>query len=220
MLNKLLEKLKVLTRSPGVVDPAGFDDPVAIKTRWTPVKSGGSNFCTRKLKAIESHRIEFRATFGAIIFYSVFFVAGIVTTVVIVTINLGKETMVFNAETFFPVLVGLVFAVVGLTMLIVGTTPIVFDRLNGYFWRGRKQPSYTPEASAKANSVELGKIHALQIISEYCRGDKSSYYSYELNLVLRDGERINVVDHGNKRRLQNDAQTLANFLGVPVWDAA
>ncbi len=50
-------------------------------------------------------------------------------------------------------------------------------------------------------------------------GNKSSYYSYELNLVLNDGSRINVVDHGNLKRLRSDTQTLSQFLGKPVWDA-
>ncbi|MDP6491172.1 MAG: hypothetical protein QGG69_05335 [Kiritimatiellia bacterium] len=58
-----------------------------------------------------------------------------------------------------------------------------------------------------------------QLLSEYCRSDKSSYYSYELNLVLQDGSRINVVDHGNKTKLREDAATLSEFLGRPVWDA-
>ena len=50
-------------------------------------------------------------------------------------------------------------------------------------------------------------------------GSKSSYTSYELNLVLDDGSRINVVDHGNLDRLRGDATTLSRFLSKPVWDA-
>lgn len=64
---------------------------------------------------------------------------------------------------------------------------------------------------------KLKKVHALQLISEYVRGDKSSYYSYELNLVLKDGERINVIDHGDRSAIQRDAQALAGFLGKPLW---
>ena len=50
-------------------------------------------------------------------------------------------------------------------------------------------------------------------------GNKNSYYSYELNLVLEDGSRVNVVDQGNLKRLRSDAQTLSRFLDKPVWDA-
>jgi len=65
----------------------------------------------------------------------------------------------------------------------------------------------------------LDQVHALQLVSEYCSGNKSSYYSYELNLVLKDGRRVNVIDHGNINRIRQDAQTLSNFLGKPVWNA-
>jgi hypothetical protein len=64
----------------------------------------------------------------------------------------------------------------------------------------------------------LEDIHAIQLLSEYVRRSKSSYYSYELNLVLNDGKRLIVVDHGNLTRLQEDAKKLLEFLGKPVWD--
>ncbi|MGD9320846.1 MAG: hypothetical protein PVH99_12810, partial [Desulfobacteraceae bacterium] len=50
-------------------------------------------------------------------------------------------------------------------------------------------------------------------------GSKRSYYSYELNLVLRDSKRTNVMDHGDYEKLREDAQTLSQFLEKPVWDA-
>ncbi len=58
------------------------------------------------------------------------------------------------------------------------------------------------------------------MISERISGDKSTYYSYEINLVLKDGSRINAVDHGKKSKVQEDAKTLAEFLDKPLWDAS
>ena len=69
------------------------------------------------------------------------------------------------------------------------------------------------------SSAPLSSIHALQLLSEFVSGSKSSYHSYELNLVLNDGSRINVVDHGNLDRLRSDANTLSRFLDKPIWDA-
>lgn len=40
-----------------------------------------------------------------------------------------------------------------------------------------------------------------------------------LNLVLDDGSRINVVDHGCARSLRAEAHQLATFLDKPLWDA-
>ncbi len=42
----------------------------------------------------------------------------------------------------------------------------------------------------------------------------------ELNLVLKDGRRLNVVDHGDQVRLRTEGLTLARYLGVPLWDPA
>ena len=68
--------------------------------------------------------------------------------------------------------------------------------------------------------LSLDTVYALQLIREYVKGSESNYYSYELNLVLRDGQRLNVVDHGDGRRLRRDAERLAQFLGVRVWDGS
>lgn len=76
------------------------------------------------------------------------------------------------------------------------------------------------DTNSVKNFAGLEDIHALQLLSEYCRGGKKrSYYSYELNLVLRNGRRINVMDHGDCKKLREDAQTLSEFLDKPVWDA-
>jgi hypothetical protein len=59
----------------------------------------------------------------------------------------------------------------------------------------------------------------VQRISEYCNsGNNSSYYSYELNLVLKNASRLNVVHHGNKLAMLADAKKVAGFLKVPLWD--
>jgi hypothetical protein len=64
-----------------------------------------------------------------------------------------------------------------------------------------------------------GPGRILQLIREYISSAKSSYYSYEINLVIEEGKRVNVVDHGNLEQIRKDAGTLSRFLGCPVWDA-
>ena len=61
-------------------------------------------------------------------------------------------------------------------------------------------------------------IHALQILAEYVKGNKRSYYSYELNLVFRDGTRKHVIDHGDIESIRKDSEILSKFLNRPVWD--
>ena len=72
---------------------------------------------------------------------------------------------------------------------------------------------------ASEDCVRLEFIHALQIVAEFISGKNANYYSYELNLVLKNGNRINIIDHNNKGRIDREAKVLSEFLGVPVWDA-
>jgi hypothetical protein len=57
------------------------------------------------------------------------------------------------------------------------------------------------------------------LLREFVQGNKNSYDSYELNLVLRDGRRLNVIDHGTLHAIREDARILADYLGVSIWDA-
>ncbi|KFE29417.1 hypothetical protein DN31_3870 [Vibrio mimicus] len=50
-------------------------------------------------------------------------------------------------------------------------------------------------------------------------GGASSYTSYELNLVFKDGERINIMDHGKGKDIDDSAKNLGKFLNVPIWKA-
>lgn len=114
---------------------------------------------------------------------------------------------------------GIIFTGVGGAWLYFATQPIVFDKSERLFWKGGKAPNEVADRKSLKCVVELHKIHALQLISESVRGSKSRFYSYELNIVLGDGKRINVIDHGNRSWLREDAATLSKFLRKPVWDA-
>jgi hypothetical protein len=115
--------------------------------------------------------------------------------------------------------VGSIFVAVGGFMVRSFSVPVVFDGRNGFFWKGRQSPMDVVNRDELKSFAELEDIHALQLISEFCRGDKSSYHSYELNLVLKSGDRLNVFDHGHLKHARADAATLAGFLGLPLWDA-
>jgi hypothetical protein len=109
--------------------------------------------------------------------------------------------------------------ILGWDMFYSGTTPIVFDKLSGFFWKGRKIPNEMFSMNTLMEFTKLEEIHALQLVSEYFRGGKGSSYIYELNLVLEDGKRIIVVEHGDEEKLREDTNALSEFLGKPVWDA-
>ena len=223
MLKELIQSVKKLVQHQKEIDPSIFGDPIAERTAWTPAKTGGGNFCSHRLVEKSLHRVEFRATVGLKLFMLLFVVVGLGVMIGFSISLLSKDTITLGVETIMPMLFGLLFAGLGGGAYYYFTMPIVFDKHSGHFWRGRKDPGVVLDKNSIKTWTQLGQIHSLQIISEYCTSsgkNRSSYYSYELNLVLSDGKRINVVDHGNLGKLQEDANTLSKFLGKPVWDAA
>ena len=216
MFEKLAQMMQILQTNQIPFDPAVFGDPVATQVNWRPAKGGGSNIRTCKLVQVNPNRVEFKSTVGAIIFSLVFALPGIALLVFILPhVNL----FVLDSGIIVALLLGLIFASLGGFMFYSQMIPIVFDKQEGFFWKGRKPQPEMPTSEANAKYVRLEQVHALQVIAEYISGKNGGFYSYELNLVLKDGNRINVADHGNKRKLAVDIEMLAEFLGVPVWDA-
>jgi len=183
------------------------DDPVAQSTAWGPLVGGGANFRTRNLRAVGNARMEFPASLGMRLFAGLFLAMGIG---VLAGGIIGGE--------WFLLLFGTVFGAVGGGLLWFATAPVVFDKRQGAFWRGRTAPAETYHRSSLKHYAPLADIHALQIVKERVRSDDSSYDSFELNLVLADGRRLNVTDHGDYDTLRRNADTLSAFLERPLWD--
>ncbi|WP_417388344.1 hypothetical protein [Gimesia sp.] len=218
MFRKLVDKIKSLVpEGPPPFDPTTLDDPVALQTEWSPLKAGGANFCTRKLVQVSPHRYEFKATLGAKAFYLIFFFIGSGALFFSTTEFISKGT-VLKPEVLIPGGVGLVFALAGGLMYYYGTTPVVFDKQHDCFWKGKIPADEMLYATANELLMPFREIYSIQLISEHISGSDNSYYSYEMNLVSREGVRTNVVDHGKLDQVREDARTLSEFLEVPVWD--
>ena len=218
MLNKIKKALKKLRSWEPTFDPAKFNDDVAMKTDWFPLKGGGSNFGTHKLVQKDYNRIEFKSSIGAKIFSLVFLTIGVGVPVFIGIESYNSYGSFYRSDFLFIVLFGLIFFAAGSWMYYSFTKPVVFDRSKGMFWKGWKAPKRYLAEGDKESSRRISNIHALQIIPELIRSDNKSYVSYELNLIMRDGTRMNVVDHGDINGLQEDSNRLSEFLGVPIWD--
>ncbi len=215
---RLAKKLvqKIYTQD---IDLSRFEDPVAAQTDWSPAKGGGSSFTTHTITKVSPYRIEFRASGGAKVFSMVFSLMGIGIVFGFSFFHFSHGTFSISLDTVAPLLFGIVFTVIGGGLFYYFTAPIVFDKRQASFWKGRKNPDKDFVNNTVKNFARLEEIHALQLVSENCRNDDHSYRSYELNLVLKDGKRINVVDHGNESKLREDAKTLSRFIEKPVWDA-
>ncbi len=100
-----------------------------------------------------------------------------------------------------------------LTAFLVERAPIVFDNGRGRYWWGPARPGDRNKGTA------LECMHALQVVSIPTCTRRMSMERCELNLILADGSRTNVLCRGDKAAVQTEAVTIGEFLGVPVWDA-
>lgn len=189
--------------------PDGMDDTFARTIEWDPLKSGGTNFRTHRLVEVSPDCHAFRGTVGLYLFFGLFLAIGLG----VIALFVWQGDFSFGSILFL-LLFGGVFSAVGLYGFRSGLQAPVFDRVQGWWWKGRDH-----RQASRDDKGMLQDIYALQLLTEIVEGDESTYPSYELNLVLTDGTRRNLVDHGKLAPLRTEAETLARFLGVPLWDA-
>jgi hypothetical protein len=218
-LKMIKNSLNNITRSRPRVDPSIFNDELASKINWSPAKGGGTNMCTHSLRQISPNRVEFRVRGMGILFPGLFMVIGIGVAIGMTVGGLNQDiTMLYFGLPF-----GIIFFCAGFYFFRHWATPRIFDRSIGYYWKGKNEHLVNNIRNLKEN-CEIRDIYAIQILQEYCQsssssGGSSSYYSYELNLVLSNGNRINVIDHGRLSLIRKDAKALSEFLNIPVWDS-
>jgi len=192
LLQTLKDAAEKLMKQMAPIDPRQFEDPVAMQTAWTPAKSGGASFGTHRLVEVDSTRFVMKKSLWSFLFGGLFLAVGI-------GVFIGGIV-----KSFWPMMLfGTVFAAVG--GWVAYPTSLVFD-------------GNTRQVAHRKGPISFSAIHAIQLLKEYVRGDKKSYWSYELNLVMKDGQRVNIVDHGNLPLIQKEAKTLQQLIGCKVWD--
>ncbi|MCG8519974.1 MAG: hypothetical protein MI794_18470 [Pseudomonadales bacterium] len=207
-----------LTREPmlgQVSKPVNRQNLSASAIDWKPLQRGGANFRTHCLHDVAPDRLEFRASGGLRRFCLVFIVAGLALSGLFVSEQLAAGPRI---DQWLPVLFPLLFVLAGVVMWWLAGQRRVFDLTQGYYWRGKGRVTGPEALNKQKDVVALAEIRALQLLEERVHSDDASYYSFELNLVLAGGRRINVIDHGSRASVVKDVTLLGQRLGVPVWD--
>ena len=203
------------------------NDEVAARTTWAPLQPKESaNHRTRFSNRQSEHRLTFDPTRSSKIVVLCIFVCSAICLVlgtVLTYLWLSGANIDTRLKFVGPFLLsgGVPFGVLGFILKSHLLQLIVFDRQVGGYWRGSTTPT-------DEHVVALTDIHALQIIEKWVKptgpdshmGPTPGYSSFELNLVTTDGQRHNVVDHGDLEALREDAESLSDFLQIPLWDAS
>jgi hypothetical protein len=208
-----LERMESIRRKENSFDPSLLADPVATKTGWNSVGSGYTNIGTHKLIEVTPQRLEFRTTIKAYVASAFFLLIGMCF--------LGHA--VKSTSSLLP---GVIFFGIGALMMYFGSIPFVFDKREGYMWKGRKKPESDAAQKHSAKKIALiEEVHAIQLLHDFVKKKTRSpgprYVStYEMNIVIADGSRVTVVRHCDKANMLKDAEKLSIFLGKPIWNAA
>lgn len=213
MIKSIQEKRKP------ILDLDGFNDAFVHEIEWTPLKRGGSSFQTHKLIEPEPFCLQFVASKGVYLFVGIFGLIGLgLLSGALAGFQINKEDG-YGPVAVIPFIMGSVFSLVAWFMWRFSAQPKTFNTLRGFYWVGKKQPDPMLYLTHKKTAaINLNDVHGLQIIRELV-SSKSSYFSFELNLVLNDKTRVNVVDHGKLTAIQADAEKIAELINVPIWDA-
>lgn len=193
------------------------DDPLAAKISWSPANPGGTNFKAQKMIQTDQ-QIVITKTIGALLFALVFAIPGFVALLI------GSPYFFISGELFlgfFMLVWGGMFGGVGFFVLHKGKK-FTLDKAKGIYFRGQAFDDFGNDD--RSQQGYLKDIHAIQLIAEHVSssssdGRSSNYMSYEMNLVLKDGERVNIMDHGKGKDVDESAQRLGEFLAIPIWKA-
>ena len=198
-------------------DPAQFEDPIAMKTEWLTMNNSSSSFRTHNLKEEEGGILAFKPSLGSKIFSLAFVFSGLIFPIIFFTTTYNSaDPEAFNMLIFMT-LFSAVFIGVGVYLFRKNSAVIAFDKNRGIFWIGK----LNSENSGGDTSQNLSNIHAIQLLSRLERSDKKSYYVFETIAVLKNAERRLLVSQGGSRRKAvTDAENLAAYLHVSLWNAS
>ena len=194
-----------------VLNMETFGDPLAMETEWCPLVIGGSSACTHRV--VHRHgTVVVRPSLTLTMFCGLLIAIGVTAPFILPEILMDQQADTTRSMHTLAPLIFFLFVPIGVSLLQWGTRKImIFNKAKGILER-------------RDTCCDINTVYAIQILREHCvtdanEGGVADYFSYEINLVLNTGERINVVDHGFLRFIRRDARLLAKYLEVPLWDA-
>lgn len=184
---------------------------------WAPVEKGGASFKTHKLNTSNPGKWMYEPSGFSKVFPWFF-------------ILIGGFMAVFLFFTIIMILPGLLFVFIGFYIRKRMRTAIVFDFQKRLFYRGKLGELKLDGPNEEViESIPLDEVQAIQVLAEEVESSSNTdlgnsrvnagsmtYTSFELNLVLNNMQRINVIDHGYLKTIKQDAEALSKRLNVPL----
>lgn len=196
-----------------------MNDPVINLTSWTPIARGGHAWPTHHLWInTDKGRAEFRPNVPQR--KSWIISCEIIGLMLLIWQVVWVEAHAMLSDSDKPGLVWLTFALIALPLFSLTLRSVIFDLPSGQFWEQGLDWRVRPSRGLEG---QIQGIHAIQLLPErIVEGQSRTSFSvsYELNLVNHRGGRLNLIDHCFLNWIRQDAQNLATFLDVPLWDVS
>ena len=195
------------------------DDKVVTLTEWTPKQRGGQSVQSHNLRQADNDTLVFKMALRTAIYYYAMIAMGlflIVLPIISPLLHLSGKS-----NPLILVAVGLLFGGIGVYLLRITKKKISLSKNKPAIWEGEINPASAINPNTIKGYHSLKALHAVQLLQEYVSsyddGKDNSYFSYEINLILSDGTRIHLVDHGNTKMALRQAQQVAEFFNVVLW---
>lgn len=202
--------------------PAYKSDEIARKINWSPLSSHLSTFASKAIYQVNEERIEFRPSRGLKVTFCILILIciSLILSTFILELNLEKGEKV--GATIFTIILGVFIFLVSASTWHYHSTPIIFDKRVGASWKSKKPLDDIKNKFLLEYFVKLSDIYAIQILNQlvpdYESDEGDGDNCYEINLVTKYAQRINVLGDGNQLVLLQQAQQLSEFLNLPIWD--
>ncbi|MCD8453754.1 hypothetical protein PJW08_01930 [Tenacibaculum finnmarkense] len=183
-------------------------DQIGQTISWDGVESSGSNFASETFKkTAQGYKIT-GSSFTKVFAWSFFLIGLNYVAVSFYEFYQTSDiplTFMKGGKLFFTS--GGVFLIVGVILL------FMFSPKAYIYTRKRK-------IIVGAELLTFQQVHALQVLEKFISGSSSSgsYFSYELNLITKNGVRYNLLNHGDKTYILSDMLKISKLLKVPVWN--
>lgn len=192
-------------------NPKQIEDPLALEVDWKPINYGGHSGIKLSNLIVKSNSLIIKPSIIVKNICKILIFLGLIIPFLIFKKNQSDLDFKFIlSEQFLLTLISFIPLIVGIVFYKYISKEIVIDKIRGITWKYSKIEMYKHINIP----IQKDKILAIQILKE--RLNRS--YTYELNLVLKNLERVHLVQYSNLKRLQKDAEIIGKYLNVTIWD--
>lgn len=181
------------------------NDEIFSSLSWKPNKKGGYGFKTKEVIICDNGTIVFKTKPLIPIIYSI-------VTFIVFCFFYDFLADISNNEFYIIPL----YLIVTCSLFYYYSRDFILDNELKYFYKGKLGKIKKNQINGK-RFISFDKIHAIQILEERVRKKNGYFYSYEINLVLKDGKRITLVDHSKLDEIKTDSEKVAKLLDIPIW---